>query len=157
MIIATSSSPRVSKNSSRRRRDQVFRLADRVCALRRGAQVGILRTRATSGDPRRRSICAEVADATMTIGRVQVHRWPATDAARLIVLVHGYGEHMAWYEHLAQAFVTRGSAVVGPATSGTGSRRARGRSWRTSRWSSTTTCAQTIESVASFAERVTAS
>jgi alpha-beta hydrolase superfamily lysophospholipase len=55
-----------------------------------------------------------VADATMTIGRVQVHRWPATDAARLIVLVHGYGEHMARYEHLAQAFVTRGSAVVGP-------------------------------------------
>jgi alpha-beta hydrolase superfamily lysophospholipase len=55
-----------------------------------------------------------VADAMMTIGRVQVHRWPATDAARLIVLVYGYGEHMARYEHLAQAFVTRGSAVVGP-------------------------------------------
>ena len=31
----------------------------------------------------------------MTIGRVQAHRWPATDAARLIVLVRGYGEHMA--------------------------------------------------------------
>jgi alpha-beta hydrolase superfamily lysophospholipase len=48
-----------------------------------------------------------VADATMTIGRVQVHRRPATDAARLIVLVQGYGEHMARYEQLAQAFVTR--------------------------------------------------
>jgi hypothetical protein len=52
-----------------------------------------------------------VADATMTIGRVQVHRRRATDAAHLNALVDGYGEHM------------------GP----------------------------TIESVASFAERVTAS
>jgi ABC-type sugar transport system ATPase subunit len=30
--------------------DQVFRLADRICVLRSGAQVGILRTRETSGD-----------------------------------------------------------------------------------------------------------
>jgi ABC-type sugar transport system ATPase subunit len=30
--------------------DQVFRLADRVCVLRRGAQVGIRRTRETTGD-----------------------------------------------------------------------------------------------------------
>jgi alpha-beta hydrolase superfamily lysophospholipase len=55
-----------------------------------------------------------VGDAVITIGRVQVHRWPATDAARLVVLVHGYGEHMGRYDHVAQALVARGSAVVGP-------------------------------------------
>lgn len=55
-----------------------------------------------------------MSGATFTIGRVQVHRWPAEEAARLVVLVHGYGEHMGRYEHVAQALVARGSAVVGP-------------------------------------------
>jgi alpha-beta hydrolase superfamily lysophospholipase len=50
----------------------------------------------------------------MTIGRVQARRWPADDAARMVVLVHGYGEHIGRYEHVAQALVARGSAVVGP-------------------------------------------
>ena len=49
-----------------------------------------------------------------TIGRVQVRRWPAEDPSRLVVLVHGYGEHIGRYEHVAQALVERGSAVVGP-------------------------------------------
>jgi alpha-beta hydrolase superfamily lysophospholipase len=57
---------------------------------------------------------AAVSDATLTVGRVQVHRWPAETAARLVVLVHGYGEHMGRYEHVAQALVARGSTVVGP-------------------------------------------
>jgi alpha-beta hydrolase superfamily lysophospholipase len=50
----------------------------------------------------------------MTIGRVQARRWPADEAARMVVLVHGYGEHIGRYEHVAQALVARGSAVVGP-------------------------------------------
>jgi alpha-beta hydrolase superfamily lysophospholipase len=45
---------------------------------------------------------------------VEVRRWPADDAVRLVVLVHGYGEHMGRYEHVAQALVARGSEVVGP-------------------------------------------
>ena len=49
-----------------------------------------------------------------TVGRVQVRRWPAEDPARLVVLVHGYGEHIGRYEHVAQALVARGAAVVGP-------------------------------------------
>jgi alpha-beta hydrolase superfamily lysophospholipase len=49
-----------------------------------------------------------------TIGRVRVRRWPAEDPRRLVVLVHGYGEHVGRYEHVAQALVARGSAVVGP-------------------------------------------
>jgi alpha-beta hydrolase superfamily lysophospholipase len=49
-----------------------------------------------------------------TIGRVQVRRWPADDPARLVMLVHGYGEHIGRYDHVARALVARGSAVVGP-------------------------------------------
>jgi alpha-beta hydrolase superfamily lysophospholipase len=53
------------------------------------------------------------ADMT-TVGRVQVRRWPVEDPARLVVLVHGYGEHIGRYAHVAQALNERGSAVVGP-------------------------------------------
>lgn len=49
-----------------------------------------------------------------TIGRVQVRRWPADDPQRLVVLVHGYGEHSGRYDHVARALVARGSEVVGP-------------------------------------------
>ena len=49
-----------------------------------------------------------------TIGRVQVRRWPAADPRRLIVLVHGYGEHIGRYAHVADALVARGTTVVGP-------------------------------------------
>jgi alpha-beta hydrolase superfamily lysophospholipase len=48
------------------------------------------------------------------IGRVQVRRWGAEHPARLVVLVHGYGEHVGRYEHVAEAFRARGSLVVGP-------------------------------------------
>jgi alpha-beta hydrolase superfamily lysophospholipase len=48
------------------------------------------------------------------VGRVQVRRWPAENPARLVVLVHGYGEHVGRYEHVAQALVARGATVVGP-------------------------------------------
>jgi alpha-beta hydrolase superfamily lysophospholipase len=49
-----------------------------------------------------------------TLGRVQVRHWPADDPRRLVVLVHGYGEHIGRYEHVARALAARGSAVVGP-------------------------------------------
>jgi alpha-beta hydrolase superfamily lysophospholipase len=55
-----------------------------------------------------------VSEDTTTIGRVQVRRWPADDPARLVVLVHGYGEHIGRYEHVAEELVARGSEVVGP-------------------------------------------
>jgi alpha-beta hydrolase superfamily lysophospholipase len=54
-----------------------------------------------------------MSDAT-TIGRVYVRRWPADNPDRLVVLAHGYGEHVGRYEHVAQALVTRGSTVIGP-------------------------------------------
>ena len=49
-----------------------------------------------------------------TIGRVEVRRWSVDDPARLVVLVHGYGEHIGRYEHVAEALAARGSSVVGP-------------------------------------------
>ena len=57
---------------------------------------------------------------TTRIGRVHVSRWPAGDPVRLVVLVHGYGEHVGRYEHVARALVERGSAVVGPDHAGHG-------------------------------------
>src|ERR671932_912092 len=46
--------------------------------------------------------------------RLQVRRWPASDPRCLVVLVHGYGEHIGRYAHVAQALAARGSTVVGP-------------------------------------------
>jgi alpha-beta hydrolase superfamily lysophospholipase len=43
-----------------------------------------------------------------------VRTWPIDDPARLVVLVHGYGEHIGRYQHVAAALNARGSAVVGP-------------------------------------------
>src|SRR3954453_21683888 len=63
--------------------------------------------------PRAGSMAA-MSEETTTIGRVHVRRWPAEDPARLVVLVHGYGEHIGRYEHVAEALAARGSAVVGP-------------------------------------------
>jgi alpha-beta hydrolase superfamily lysophospholipase len=50
----------------------------------------------------------------MTIGRVYVRRWRAEKPERVVVLVHGYGEHIGRYEHVAESLVARGSTVVGP-------------------------------------------
>jgi alpha-beta hydrolase superfamily lysophospholipase len=45
---------------------------------------------------------------------LHVQEWPVEDPARLVVLVHGYGEHIGRYAHVAAALNARGSAVVGP-------------------------------------------
>jgi alpha-beta hydrolase superfamily lysophospholipase len=50
----------------------------------------------------------------LTIGRVHVRRWPAEEPRRLVALVHGYGEHIGRYEHVAQALLARGATVFGP-------------------------------------------
>ena len=51
---------------------------------------------------------------------VEVQHWPAETPSRLVVLVHGYGEHIGRYEHVARALVERGSSVVGPDHAGHG-------------------------------------
>jgi alpha-beta hydrolase superfamily lysophospholipase len=57
---------------------------------------------------------SSMSEEMTTVGRVQVRRWDAADPQRLVVLVHGYGEHIGRYEHVAAALVARGANVVGP-------------------------------------------
>lgn len=51
----------------------------------------------------------------------------AEDAARIVVVVHGYGEHVGRYDRVADSLVARGSTVVGPNHVGNGQPRASGR------------------------------
>jgi alpha-beta hydrolase superfamily lysophospholipase len=47
--------------------------------------------------------------------RISVCIWPPTAAPqRIVVLAHGYGEHIGRYHHVANALVERGAVVVGP-------------------------------------------
>ena len=51
----------------------------------------------------------------MLDSRISVCVWPpAADPDRIVVLAHGYGEHIGRYDHVAQALVERGAVVVGP-------------------------------------------
>lgn len=47
-------------------------------------------------------------------GRVCVQVWDNADAWRIVLLAHGYGEHIGRYAHVAEALVARGAAVYGP-------------------------------------------
>jgi alpha-beta hydrolase superfamily lysophospholipase len=47
-------------------------------------------------------------------GELSVRVWANPAPARVIVLSHGYGEHIGRYEHVAAALVERGAAVYGP-------------------------------------------
>ena len=47
------------------------------------------------------------------MGELHIRTWDRADPKRIIVLVHGYGEHIARYEHVASAFGDRGAVVWG--------------------------------------------
>jgi alpha-beta hydrolase superfamily lysophospholipase len=47
-------------------------------------------------------------------GALSVRVWEHPAPARVVVLSHGYGEHIGRYEHVAAALVERGAAVYGP-------------------------------------------
>lgn len=49
-----------------------------------------------------------------TEGTISVQAWDNADASRIVVLAHGYGEHIGRYGHVADALVERGAAVYGP-------------------------------------------
>ncbi|MFF6785389.1 alpha/beta fold hydrolase [Streptomyces sp. NPDC012510] len=49
-----------------------------------------------------------------TRGGVTAREWPCQGARYVAVLVHGYGEHIGRYEHVADALVRHGAAVFGP-------------------------------------------
>jgi len=47
-------------------------------------------------------------------GQLSVQVWPHPAPARIVVLSHGYGEHIGRYDHVAAALVERGAVVFGP-------------------------------------------
>jgi len=47
-------------------------------------------------------------------GDLSVAVWDRPDPTRIVLLAHGYGEHMGRYQHVAAALVDRGAAVYGP-------------------------------------------
>ncbi|KFG08038.1 alpha/beta hydrolase [Streptomyces scabiei] len=49
-----------------------------------------------------------------TRGGVTAREWPCEGARCVVLLVHGYGEHIGRYEHVADALVRHGAAVFGP-------------------------------------------
>jgi len=55
-----------------------------------------------------------VSKRTTLDDRISVCVWPNPDPQRIVVLVHGYGEHIGRYDHVAGALVERGAVVVGP-------------------------------------------
>lgn len=54
-----------------------------------------------------------VSEDWSTVGRVQVRRWPIDNPKRLVVLVHGYGEHIGRYEHVARWLCEHGAVCYG--------------------------------------------
>jgi alpha-beta hydrolase superfamily lysophospholipase len=56
-----------------------------------------------------------VSKRTTLDGRISLCVWPPhAEPDRIVVLAHGYGEHIGRYDHVAQALVARGAVVVGP-------------------------------------------
>ncbi|RJL32740.1 alpha/beta hydrolase [Bailinhaonella thermotolerans] len=49
-----------------------------------------------------------------TRGGITVREWPLEHPRMLAILVHGYGEHIGRYEHVADALIKAGAAVFGP-------------------------------------------
>lgn len=47
-------------------------------------------------------------------GRVSVRVWDHPGARRVVVISHGYGEHVERYDHVARTLRARGAAVYGP-------------------------------------------
>ena len=57
---------------------------------------------------------AERIELQGTEGALSVRAWAHPAPARVVVLSHGYGEHIGRYEHVAGALVERGAVVYGP-------------------------------------------
>jgi alpha-beta hydrolase superfamily lysophospholipase len=49
-----------------------------------------------------------------TSGDLAVTVWPHPDPQRIVVLAHGYGEHLGRYQHVAEQLGSRGAVVAGP-------------------------------------------
>src|SRR3954464_9353773 len=45
---------------------------------------------------------------------IAVSTWPNPEPRRIVILAHGYGEHLGRYDHVAEVLVGRGAVVAGP-------------------------------------------
>ena len=54
---------------------------------------------------------AEQRSLDGTEGQIAYRVWPHDDPARVVILAHGYGEHVGRYEHVAAALGARGAVV----------------------------------------------
>jgi alpha-beta hydrolase superfamily lysophospholipase len=57
---------------------------------------------------------AERIELVGSEGEISVGVWPLEDPARVVVIAHGYGEHIDRYGHVAEALRARGAEVLGP-------------------------------------------
>ena len=67
-----------------------------------------------------------MAERTLTghAGSLYARSWEHHDPSHLVVIAHGYGEHIGRYDHVADAFGATGAAVYGLDHVGHGRRRA---------------------------------
>ncbi|HLT62623.1 MAG TPA: alpha/beta fold hydrolase [Microlunatus sp.] len=61
-----------------------------------------------------------IEEITGSAGMIAVHRWPVPEPTWVAVLVHGYGEHLGRYPHVAERLNAAGAAVLGPDHQGHG-------------------------------------
>jgi alpha-beta hydrolase superfamily lysophospholipase len=47
-------------------------------------------------------------------GRISIRAWPNGSARHVVVIAHGYGEHIGRYQHVARWLLSRGASVWGP-------------------------------------------
>ena len=59
-------------------------------------------------------------DLAGTHGNLVVHTWDHEDPTWVAILVHGYGEHLGRYQHVAEHLGRHGAVVVGPDHEGHG-------------------------------------
>ena len=57
---------------------------------------------------------AEIETFPGNQSQIAMSVWPNPDARRVVILAHGYGEHLGRYDHVAEALVERGAVVAGP-------------------------------------------
>ncbi len=56
----------------------------------------------------------QLHDFAGAAGRITTYEWAGADPRYLVLLLHGYGEHLGRYQHVADALVAHGALVVGP-------------------------------------------
>jgi alpha-beta hydrolase superfamily lysophospholipase len=57
---------------------------------------------------------AEIETFPGTEAEIAMSVWPNPAARRIVILAHGYGEHLGRYDHVAEVLVDRGAIVAGP-------------------------------------------